>query len=69
MQACVLSVQGGCAGAMQSLWLSGALCDVSLCCGDFALSPPLPCHRVVLAAASPFFRCAGARVTHSHAAV
>ena len=59
-QACVLTVAeaaGGAGGDLHSLWLSGALCDIALLCGDEApASPPLLCHRVVLAAASPFFR-------------
>ena len=46
---------GGAGSDLHSLWLSGALCDVALLCGDEE-APPLLCHRVVLAAASPFFR-------------
>ena len=50
--------EGACCagGDLHSLWLSGALCDVALLCGDEAAPAPLLCHRVVLAAASPFFR-------------
>lgn len=46
---------GGEDDALADLWQRGALCDVSLRAADAAA--PLPCHRIVLAAASPFFRC------------
>ncbi len=54
----MLALPGGGAEGdeLAALWRSGALCDVALRAGD-ADAPPLPCHRVVLAAASPFFRC------------
>jgi hypothetical protein len=56
----VLSLPGGAAegDALAELWRAGALCDVALRAGDDACAPPLLCHRVVLASASPFFRCA-----------
>ncbi len=47
---------GGEEDALADLWQRGALCDVALRAGDAVT--PLPCHRIVLAAASPFFRCA-----------
>jgi hypothetical protein len=39
--------------SLRSLWLEGALCDVDLLASDGAR---VPAHRIVLAAASPFFR-------------
>ncbi len=55
VQPCVLALGELLDGAtsLEQLWQRGALCDVTLSTDD---GGTLPCHRLMLAAASPFFR-------------
>lgn len=52
----VLDISGPCFAEFRKLWEAGELCDVALRAGCDPAGPPLPVHRLVLAAASAYFR-------------